>query len=56
MQDARPQLTSMSPCDVAALQKCLKENKGDHKKVSFHEIMSRSDANAKIAKCKLFIP
>ena len=23
----------LSPCDVAALEKCLKENKGDHKKV-----------------------
>lgn len=33
MQASRPQGTSMSPCDVAALQKCLKENNGDHKKV-----------------------
>jgi hypothetical protein len=24
----------LSPCDVAALEKCLKENNGDHKKVN----------------------
>ena len=26
-------LQKLSPCDVAALKKCLDENKGDHKKV-----------------------
>ena len=29
MQDV---ITSHSPCDVAALKRCLDENKGDHKK------------------------
>ncbi len=29
-QDAAPQ--KQSPCDVEALEKCLKVNKGDHKK------------------------
>jgi hypothetical protein len=27
------QLAKLSPCDVQALQKCLKENKGDRAKV-----------------------
>jgi len=26
-------LQQLSPCDVAALEKCLKENKGDREKV-----------------------
>jgi hypothetical protein len=29
-------LQTLSPCDVAALKKCLDENKGDHKKVLQH--------------------
>ncbi len=30
---AQQAMAGLSPCDVAALQKCLKENDGDHKKV-----------------------
>jgi hypothetical protein len=29
----------LSPCDVAALKKCLEENKGDRHKVSLHLLL-----------------
>lgn len=45
------EVAKLSPCDVAALERCLKDNKGDHKKVRLG-----GAAEARSSLCSMRLP